>query len=160
MKNSDIAKLMSRKYAVLSNTMLPSQANSYGNVHGGEIMKLMDSAAWCASTKYARSMAVTARVEELMFHQPVLVGQLLTCFAEVIYTGTSSMIVYVRVAVEDITSNNGPYTALTGIFTMVAIDENRRTIKVPPLEKPEDAEELELYEMGRLRYLANKSSAK
>ena len=160
MKELEIKKLTSGKYAVISCATLPSQANAYGNVHGGEIMKLMDSAAWCASCKYAHSMAVTARVEELIFHMPVMVGQLLTCFAEVIYTGNSSMIVYVRVEMEDISMQQDSITALTGIFTMVAIDENRRPHKVPQLPKPTDPEELALYNLGKERYLANKSSNK
>ena len=50
---------------VISEVMMPSQANPNGNVHGGEIMKLMDSAAYAAARRYARSNVVTARVDEL-----------------------------------------------------------------------------------------------
>ncbi|MHC1747237.1 MAG: acyl-CoA thioesterase [Cellulosilyticaceae bacterium] len=157
MKESEIKRFISDKVAIISNVMLPSQANAYGNVHGGEIMKMMDSAAGCASSKYAHGMAVTARVEELLFLHPVTVGQLLTCFAEVVYAGTTSMIVYVRVVVEDTAVKESNITALTGLFTMVSLDKNGRPAKVERLEQPEDEEELQLYLMGKERYMLNKT---
>ena len=63
--------------------MMPSQANPNGNVHGGEIMKMMDSTAYAAARRYARSNVVTARVDELEFHLPILIGDLVTCSAEI-----------------------------------------------------------------------------
>ena len=50
---------------VISEVMMPSQANVAGNIHGGEIMKLMDSTAYATARRYARSNVVTARVDEL-----------------------------------------------------------------------------------------------
>ena len=50
---------------IMSRTMLPSDANPYGNVHGGEIMKLIDACAGAAATRHARSRVVTARIDEL-----------------------------------------------------------------------------------------------
>lgn len=158
MTEFEIKKLMSKKFAVISNVMLPSQANAYGNVHGGEIMKMMDSAAGCASSKYSNCMTVTARVEELVFHYPVHVGQLLTCFAEVIFAGNTSMIVYVRVEVQDINNKqNTSITALTGIFTMVAIDEEGKPCRVNKIELPKDKEEADLYNLGKEKYMMNKT---
>ena len=52
---------------VISQVMMPNQANPSGNVHGGEIMKLMDSTAYAAARKYSRTNVVTARVDELEF---------------------------------------------------------------------------------------------
>lgn len=50
---------------VISQVMMPSQTNPNGNVHGGEIMKMMDSTAYAVTRRYARSNVVTARVDEL-----------------------------------------------------------------------------------------------
>ena len=47
---------------VISEVMMPSQANPNGNVHGGEITKLMDSAAYAAARRYARSMEISVNV--------------------------------------------------------------------------------------------------
>ena len=57
---------------VLSEVMMPSQTNPSGNVHGGELMKMMDSTAYAAARKYARANVVTARVDELEFHLPIM----------------------------------------------------------------------------------------
>ena len=85
----------------MSQVMLPHQANVAGNVHGGEIMKFMDTAAGAVAMKYSRSNCVTARVDELIFHLPIFVGALVTCTASIAYVGNTSMDVYVRVDSEE-----------------------------------------------------------
>ena len=97
-----------RNQVVMSQVMLPHQANVAGNVHGGEIMKFMDMAAGACAMKYARSNCVTARVDELVFHIPIFVGALVTCTANIAYVGNTSMDVYVEVYSEDMESGNGP----------------------------------------------------
>src|SRR5687768_17821716 len=62
----------------MSRAMLPSDANPFGNVHGGEVMKLIDSCAGAAAQRHARSRVVTARIDELSFLAPVYVGDLVT----------------------------------------------------------------------------------
>lgn len=44
---------------------MPHQANVAGNIHGGEIIKLMDSTAYATARRYARTNVVTARVDEV-----------------------------------------------------------------------------------------------
>src|SRR5688500_19311223 len=70
------AKPVAASKTIMSRTMLPSDANPYGNVHGGEIMKLIDACAGAAATRHARSRVVTARIDELSFLAPVYVGHL------------------------------------------------------------------------------------
>jgi acyl-CoA hydrolase len=88
-----------RTAITMTQTMLPSQANYAGNVHGGEIMKLMDTAAGAAARRYARSNVVTARVDELQFLYPIFVGALVTCTATIAYVGSTSMEIVVTVDV-------------------------------------------------------------
>ena len=85
----------------MSRQMLPSDANPYGNVHGGEVMKLIDAAAGAAATRHARTRVVTARIDELSFLAPVYVGHLVTAKASVNHVGRTSMEVGVRVEAED-----------------------------------------------------------
>lgn len=92
----------------LSEVMMPGQTNPNGNVHGGELMKMMDSTAYAAARKHSRSNVVTARVDELEFHTPILIGDLVTCTAEVIYVGHTSMEVAVNVEVEVLEADQGP----------------------------------------------------
>ena len=139
--------------------MMPSQANPNGNVHGGEIMKIMDSSAYAAARKYARSNVVTARVDELEFHSPILIGDLVTCTAEIVFVGHSSMEVAVTVEVEDLDQEGRPQRALSAYFTMVALDRNSRPKSVPPLIlDTEDAKRA--FEEGRQRYEAHKARKK
>ena len=113
---------MAQNKLIISQVMMPNQTNPSGNIYGGDIMKMMDSAAYAVTRKYARCNVVTARVDELEFHLPILVGDLVTCTAEIVFVGHSSMEVTVNVDVEDLDQEGKPQRALTAYFTMVALD--------------------------------------
>ncbi len=134
----------------MSQIMLPHQANVAGNIHGGEIMKFMDSAAYAVARKYAKSNVVTARVDELEFHLPIFVGELVTCTAKIAYVGRSSMEVAVTVEVEDLEQNTPPQKALTAYFTMVALDKKSRPKPVPKLVLDTEEEKV-FFEEGKKR---------
>ena len=140
MNNMDV-----RKQIVMSQVMLPHQANVAGNVHGGEIMKFMDTAAGAVAMKYAKANCVTARVDELEFHLPIFVGALVTCTASIVYVGKTSMEVLVNVEAEDLESNSKPQKALSAYFTMVCMGKNGRPQCVADYV-PETEDELRLYE--------------
>lgn len=131
---------------ILSHVMQPSQANPAGNVHGGEIMKMMDTAAAAAATKYCKGNCVTARVDELQFHLPIFVGALVTCYAYIAYVGRTSMEVYVDVMAEDLESNSAPQKALSASFTMVAMGRNGRPQEINRPYEPETEDEKQLYQ--------------
>lgn len=133
--------------------MLPSQANYAGNVHGGEIMKLMDRAAGAAARRYSRSNVVTARVDEMQFLFPIFVDAFVTCTATVAYVGTTSMEIIVTVDVEDLESEDPPKRTQSAFFTMVALDKMGKPKKLPALIL-ETEEEINLFEEGRQRRLA------
>lgn len=139
-----------RHVITMSQVMLPHQANVAGNVHGGEIMKLMDTAAGAVAIKYARSNCVTARVDEMEFHLPIFVGALVTCTAAVVYVGRTSMEVFVHVEVEDLESDNGPQKALSAYFSMVAMGRNGRPRQIPEFI-PESEDEKRLHEEAKER---------
>ena len=139
-----------------SEVMMPNKANVAGNVHGGEIMKIMDSAAYAAAQQYSRSNVVTARVDELEFHLPILIGDLVVCTASIVFVGRSSMEVAVTVEVEDLQHEGGPQKALSAYFTMVALDRNAKPRAVPPLVL--ETEEAKLaFEEGKRRYEEHKA---
>ena len=152
-------KTVADSRTVMSRVMLPSEANSAGNVHGGEIIKFMDTAAYVTAVKHCRSNVVTARVDELEFYSPILVGQLVTCRTQLVFVGRSSMEVAVKVEVEDLKSDQPHKTALKAYFTMVALDENCKPCEVPRL-KLETPEEKALFKEREKIYLANKRKRK
>lgn len=135
---------------VLSHLTLPLQANGAGNVHGGEIMKMMDNAAGTVAIKYSKGNVVTARVDELMFLKPVMINSLVICTAEIVYVGNTSMEVLVTVETEDLRTDQGPEVALTAYFTMVAMDENGHPRKLPKFD-PETEEEWQHYKEAQER---------
>jgi acyl-CoA hydrolase len=148
-------KTIAHSRAVMSQIMLPSQANPAGNVHGGEIMKMMDNTAYVVAARHAHTNIVTARVDELQFHTPIFVGALVTCRAELVFVGRTSMEVAVVVEAEYLKYEEPPKTALTAYFTMVALDDNGAPCPVPPLILTTPEEEAR-YLQGQCRYELHK----
>ena len=134
----------------LSMIMEPHQANIYGNIHGGEIMRIMDTTAGCTAIKYAKTNCVTARVDELQFLKPVHIGSFVTCKGTVVYTGNTSIEVRVTLDTEDIRDNLSKDRAIEAFFTLVALDRKGRPTPVPPFS-PETKREKELYEHVKVR---------
>ena len=120
-----------------SRTMLPSDANPFGNVHGGEIVKLMDECAGAAAARHARSRVVTARIDELSFTAPVYVGDLVTARASVNDVGRTSMEVGVRVEAENTLTGKVVHVA-SAYLVFVAIGEDGRPAAIPPVAAETD----------------------
>ncbi|ABM37008.1 MULTISPECIES: acyl-CoA thioesterase [Polaromonas] len=112
--------------------MTPDMANFSGNVHGGTILKFLDQVAYACASRYAGRYVVTLSVDQVMFRQPIYVGELVTFQASVNYTGTSSMEIGIRVLAENIRTQELRH-ANSCFFTMVAVDDERKPVAVPPL---------------------------
>jgi uncharacterized protein (TIGR00369 family) len=132
-------KPVSASKTVMARTMLPSDANPSGNVHGGEIMRLIDECAGAAATRHARQRVVTARVDELSFLAPVYVGNLVTARASVNDVGTKSMEVGVSVDAEDLLSGKVVHVS-SAYLVFVAIDAHGKTAPLPPVVAETDEE--------------------
>jgi uncharacterized protein (TIGR00369 family) len=112
--------------------MNPEDANPAGNVHGGVIMKYIDTAAGVVAIRHARKICVTASIDRLDFHHPVFVGNVLILKAGLNLAGKTSVEVGVRVEAENLLTGQVAHTA-SAYLTFVAIDENGRPYPVPPL---------------------------
>ncbi len=141
----------------MSAVMMPEHANPAGNVHGGEIMKLMDTAAGVVARRHTRANVVTARVDQLEFHHPVRIGDLVTCHGRLTFTGRSSMEISVSVSVEDLSNEEPEKIALTAFFTLVSLDANGKPQPVPAAAT-EDEKEEQLFLEGQKRYFSRKKS--
>ena len=113
--------------------MTPDMANFSGNVHGGHILKLLDQVAYACASRYAQRYVVTLSVDQVVFRQPVHVGELVTFLASINYTGTTSMEVGIKVVTENIQSQVVRH-ANSCFFTMVAVDDDRKPASVPTLQ--------------------------
>jgi acyl-CoA hydrolase len=131
--------------------MTPDMANFSGKVHGGHILKLLDQVAYACASRYAGMYVVTLSVDRVQFRQPVRVGELVTFFASVNYTGRTSMEVGIKVVSEDIHLGIATHTN-SCFFTMVAMDTNGKSAEVPQLE-PQTDEEKQRWKSAELRKL-------
>jgi len=113
--------------------MTPDMANFAGNVHGGTILKFLDQVAYACASRYAGRYVVTLSVDQVMFLQPINVGELVTFLASVNFTGKSSMEVGIKVLAENIRTQATRH-ANSCFFTMVAVDDERRPVSVPELQ--------------------------
>lgn len=109
--------------------MTPDKTNFFGNVHGGDVLRLLDQVAYACASRYAGRHVVTLSVDQVTFKQPIHVGELLTFLASVNYTGTSSIEVGVKVIAENILTKKLRHVN-SCFLTMVAMDENRKPIAV------------------------------
>jgi acyl-CoA hydrolase len=124
---------MAKSATTLSRLMQPNEANVYGNVHGGAILKYIDEAAAVAAWRHCRQpKVVTASFERMSFKEPVFVGDILHVHATVRNTGRTSMVVGVRVEGEDPPSGNVRHVASAHV-TFVALDKSGKPSPVPPV---------------------------
>ncbi len=151
------AKHVHDSEVVLSQLMLPTDANPQGNVHGGTIMKLIDTAGGMCAVRHARTFVVTAEIDSITFLSPVYVGNLVTLRAHLNWVGRTSMEVEVCVEAEnpltgEITHTNSAYAVY------VALDTGSKPQAVPQLiiETDEERRRWAEAEARRAHRLASK----
>lgn len=124
------AKAVSDSSLVTAIQMMPHDANPAGNVHGGVIMKQVDTTAGVVSLRHAGGNVVTASIDRLDFHYPAYVGDLLILSASVNLVGKTSMEVGVRVECEDTKTGKIRHTA-SAYLTFVALDAKGKPTELP-----------------------------
>jgi acyl-CoA hydrolase len=129
--------------------MTPDTANFSGNVHGGTILKLLDQVAYACASRYAGSYVVTMSVDQVVFRQPIHVGELVTFLAAVNYTGRTSMEIGIKVLAENIRTQEVRHVN-SCFFTMIAVDDARQPVAVAPL-RPFGPDEQRRHEQAKAR---------
>ncbi|TVQ99726.1 MAG: acyl-CoA thioesterase [Desulfovibrionales bacterium] len=129
--------------------MLPQDANPYGSIHGGIIMKHIDTAAGIVAIRHVRGNAVTASIDRLDFHHPAFVGDLLMLKAGVNFVGRTSIEVGVRVEAENLLTGEIRHTA-SAYLTFVALDKKGRPTPARPY-RPDTPDEVRRYEEAKVR---------
>jgi acyl-CoA hydrolase len=121
--------------------MHSAQANLLGNVHGGEVMKLADSTAGAVASRHSGGPAVTAAMDEMVFLNPVHVGDIVRTSAQVNWAGRSSMEIGVRVEAQPWNdASDEPRHVASAYFVFVAIDPDGAPRPIPALEPDTTAE--------------------
>lgn len=111
---------------------MPADTNSAGTIFGGWIMSQVDIAGSIAALERARGRVVTVAVNSFEFHQPVFVGDLISCYAEVIKVGRTSITVKVEVYAQRNPGNPETIKVTEAELTYVALDKNRKPRSIPP----------------------------
>lgn len=154
------AKVVAESQVELSQGMDIADANLAGFVHGGVIMKLVDSAGGLCAIRHARGLVVTAAIDEMVFIEPIQLGALVTVKASVNLVGTTSMEVGVRVETENIMTGERAH-ASSAYLVFVAIDEQTgRPRPVPGLvaETPIEKRRMREAQIRRQHRLARRAS--
>lgn len=125
-------KTIADSRVMLAAMMGPQDANGFGNVHGGVIMKMVDEVGALAAMRHARNPVVTIVIDSMTFLEPIRVGNLVECSAELTYVGRTSIEVRVEVRTENPLTGISSVTN-TAYLVYVALDPEGRPTPVQPL---------------------------
>jgi acyl-CoA thioesterase YciA len=109
---------------------MPADANAAGDIFGGWLLSQMDLAGSTAATRRAKGRVVTVAITGMTFHRPVFVGDEVSCYAEIVKVGRTSITVKVESWARRGRSEER-IEVTEGIFTYVAVDAERRPCPVP-----------------------------
>ena len=109
--------------------VFPNTTNHYDTLFGGTAMHLMDEVAFITSTRFSRQRMVTVSSDKIDFTKPIPAGTIVELVGTVIHVGNTSLKVRVDVFIEEMYSMHRE-KAISGVFTFVAIDENKKPVPV------------------------------
>lgn len=142
-------KSPSESYIEMREIVLPQHSNAHGTIFGGTVMSWIDIAAAMVAQKHCNMPCVTVSVDSISFNAPIKIGNHVYIQAKLIYTGKTSMEVYVKVFSEN------PYTANSSLtteafLTFVGLDDNGKPSLIPQLT-PQTDEEKKNFVEGKKR---------
>jgi len=141
-------KKASESLVIMTELVLPNDTNTFGNLMGGRLMYWMDIAAALSAMKHCGAPVVTASVDNISFHNPIKLGNVVHIEAKVTRAFNSSMEVHLQVWGEDVL-HQYKYKSNEAYFTFVALDPNGKPRPINPMT-PETEAELKLF-VGALR---------
>lgn len=109
--------------------VFPGSLNHYDTLFGGTAMSLMDEVAFITATRFSRRKVVTVSSDRIDFTRPIPAGTIIELVAHVSHVGTTSMKVAVDIFIEEMYADVRE-KAISGSFTFVAIDDEKRPVKI------------------------------
>ena len=109
---------------------MPADTNPHGDIFGGWLLSQMDLAGTTVATRRSKGRAVTVAITGMTVHRPVFVGDEVSCYAELLKVGHTSLTVNVQSWVRRGVGNE-PIAVTEGVFTYVAVDANGKPRPVP-----------------------------
>jgi len=145
--------------AVMTQMILPSDANPLNAAFGGRILEWIDVCGGITAGRHCRHAVVTASMDDLHFHASVRVGWVVTLRARVLAAFRSSMEVGVRVSAENPLTGEQRLTT-TALLTFVALNSDGTRAEVPPLKLETEAERTAFEAAHTRRHARLESKAK
>lgn len=109
--------------------IFPNTTNHYDTLFGGTALQWMDEVAFITATRYSRMKMVTVSSDKIDFNQPIPAGTIVELKGKVVEVGRTSLKVKVDIFVEEM-YNDKREMAISGTFTFVAIDENKKPVPI------------------------------
>ncbi|WP_437922428.1 acyl-CoA thioesterase [Sphingobacterium sp. LRF_L2] len=110
-------------------TVFPFLTNHHDTLFGGKAMSIMDEVSFMAATRFCRKRLVTVSTDRIDFEKAIPAGSIIEAVAKVQSVGRTSVKVKVEIFLENM-YQEGRELAIQGMFTLVALDENRKPIPV------------------------------
>ena len=111
--------------------MMPKDTNAHGTIFGGVILSYIDQAAAVEAKKHGASFIVTVAMREVVFHEPVYIGDLVSFYTRLVKIGTTSITIGVEVFAQRNEGARERVKVTAAEVTFVNLDENRRPIPIP-----------------------------
>ncbi len=134
---------------VMSELVLPNDTNLLGNLMGGRLMYWMDIAGALVASRHSGRVVATVSIDNISFRHPVRMGEMLMIKAKLVYVGTTSMSIAIKVYAENM-RNGSQVLSNKARMIFVALDEAGNPTPVPPLS-PQTEEEIMDFEKEKMR---------
>ncbi len=124
-----VEERINRSETRIFKTVFPNTTNHYATLFGGTAMHMMDEVAFIAATRFSRQVMVTVSSDKIDFKMPIPAGTIVELVGKVIAVGNTSLKVGVEIFVEQMYAE-GRELAVQGSFSFVAIDDNKKPVKI------------------------------
>ncbi|AEV32070.1 acyl-CoA hydrolase [Owenweeksia hongkongensis DSM 17368] len=125
----DLAQRIQAAETNIFKAVFPNTTNHYDTLFGGTAMQLMDEVAFITATRFARKRVVTVSSDKIDFTQPIPAGTIIELIGKIEDIGRTSLKVSVEIYIEEMYSDKRE-KAISGTFTFVALDENKKPTSV------------------------------
>lgn len=117
-------------HPVIRVSMMPADTNAHGTIFGGKILSLIDQAGAIGAHRLGIGRVVTVAMREVVFSAPVRVGDIVSCYAEILKVGRTSVTVCVRVIAHRPTDTTRSVDVTKAEVVYVAIDDAGRPVPI------------------------------
>lgn len=125
----NLEQKIAKSRTTIFKAVFPNTTNHYDTLFGGTAMQLMDETAFITATRFSRQQMVTVSSDKIDFKKPIPAGTIVELVGCVTHVGNTSLKVGVDIFVEEMYTESRE-KAVSGEFTFVAVDENKKAVKI------------------------------